>query len=131
MLNGWVKWIHHRPSCIQETQVKQIEHGFEPDFSTPSGHSQAFSALTLFLSLKCPYVSVYICLSLFMLWTGLSRIYLGIHYVHDVMYGWILGITFPLLFFYTNLAFNLPLIGGTNCDCFCSSYIIIRAVVVD
>lgn len=99
ILNGIAKWIHQypRPSWVED-HVVNIEHGFEPDYSTPSGHNQAVMAIAVFISVKFPHPAVITLMVLLVLLTGVSRIYLGVHYIHDVLYGWALGVILPLVF---------------------------------
>ncbi len=66
-------------------------------YSFPSAHatvsSAAASALGLLTSFSSPTVAVIavLCLTVFALLIGLSRIVVGVHYFGDVLVGWILG----------------------------------------
>jgi membrane-associated phospholipid phosphatase len=61
------------------------------EYSTPSGHAMAGAAFYsyLFASVKSRRVTA-VCIVLILL-TGLSRPYLGVHYLEDVLIGWLLG----------------------------------------
>jgi len=67
------------------------------EYSTPSGHAMAGSAFYsyLFASVKSRQVRA-ACILLILL-TGLSRPYLGVHYLEDVLMGWALGISIAVL----------------------------------
>ena len=67
------------------------------EHSTPSGHAMAggsFYAL-LFASVKSHWVKSIAVAALFL--TGISRPYLGVHYVEDILLGWPIGIAFALV----------------------------------
>ena len=72
----------------------------ESSFSFPSGHSMNnmalyfFIALSLLFYLKNKTIKYSICVAffLFVLFIGLARIYLGIHYASDVLAGFAMGI---------------------------------------
>lgn len=61
------------------------------EYSTPSGHAMAGSAFYayLFASMKSRPLRT-ACILLILL-TGFSRPYLGVHYLEDVLSGWVLG----------------------------------------
>jgi membrane-associated phospholipid phosphatase len=67
------------------------------EFSTPSGHAMAGAAFysCLYSSSRNRYVRI-ACIVLLLL-TGLSRPYLGVHYLEDVLLGWVLGLSMVLL----------------------------------
>ena len=72
----------------------------ETSFSFPSGHSMNnmalyfFIALTLLFYLKNKRIKYSTCVAFFLyvLFVGLSRIYLGVHYASDVLAGFAIGI---------------------------------------
>ena len=83
----------------------------EPDHSFPSAH--ALAAATLYGGILLTYshsntlifIAVFLlCLSLIFL-IGYSRVYLGIHYLSDVLGGWILGfiISISVIFWITHI----------------------------
>ncbi len=67
------------------------------EYSTPSGHAMAGAAFyaQLWASTKSRVVQVLSVLAV--LATGLSRPYLGVHYLEDVLIGWALGLGFAWL----------------------------------
>ena len=72
----------------------------EKSYSFPSGHAMINMGLYLMLSI-CIYKTVkskklkyvFICiLMIFPIIIGLTRVYLGVHYITDILAGWSLGI---------------------------------------
>lgn len=67
------------------------------EFSTPSGHAMAGSAFYGYLgaTARNPYVKSLAVIAILL--TGLSRPYLGVHYLEDILIGWVIGISLTLL----------------------------------
>lgn len=87
--NYWVKYIiaHDRPPMSY-----WIEGAEAPNYSTPSGHSQYSATFFGWLSVRVKrwwMVVIAICATTLI---GLSRIYLGVHFLEDVLIGWGFGI---------------------------------------
>ena len=100
ILNRILKLIIARPRPPRLRLV--IENGY----SFPSGHSMvsfAFYGFLIYLinkklknkKLKYPLI---ILLSVLILLIGISRIYLGVHYVTDVLGGYIIGLIYLMAF---------------------------------
>lgn len=70
----------------------------ESSFSTPSGHAQnAASMWGLFSTATHKKWVSWVCyLTIFMI--GFSRVFLGVHYVHDILLGWLIGILLVIFF---------------------------------
>lgn len=79
--------------AVSEAKAEELA----TEYSTPSGHAMAGSSFYTYLysSVKNRYVRI-AAISLLLL-TGLSRPYLGVHYLEDVLIGWVLGISIALL----------------------------------
>lgn len=79
----------------------------ETSYSFPSGHSMINSAMYTMLILLLlknsnkKVKTIILCISLVILFIliGISRIYLGVHYLGDVLAGWILGILVSFLIY--------------------------------
>ena len=100
ILNRILKLIIARPRPPRLRLV--IENGY----SFPSGHSMvsfAFYGFLIYLinknlknkKIKYPLI---ILLGLLILLIGISRIYLGVHYVTDVLGGYIIGLIYLIVF---------------------------------
>jgi hypothetical protein len=90
-LNDILKLAFHgpRPYWVDE---RVIPMAIEPSFGVPSGHSQIAVAMwgTLAAQAKRPWA--WAAAIAMILMVGLSRIYLGVHFPHDVLLGWLLGV---------------------------------------
>ncbi|PWH12940.1 MAG: hypothetical protein DDG59_14990 [Anaerolineae bacterium] len=96
-LNGMLKLAFHapRPYWIS-AQVKAF--AAETSFGAPSGHAQIAAGVWGMIAATVRRSWVWlVCLSLIFL-IGFSRLYLGVHFPHDVLFGWLFGaITLTLL----------------------------------
>jgi membrane-associated phospholipid phosphatase len=95
--NYWIKYIiaHDRPPVSY--RVPGVE---TPNYSTPSGHSQNSATLFGWFSVRIKkwwMLTIGIVLTTLI---GLSRVYLGVHYLEDVLLGWGIGILTVILLFY-------------------------------
>lgn len=101
LLNNLLKIIIQRPRP-SETIVLAVESSY----SFPSGHSMMsmiFYGLLIYYTIKFInkkwirniLVSI---LSTIILFVGISRIYLGVHYATDVLAGYIVGIIYLIIF---------------------------------
>jgi len=92
LCNGFYKWImqHPRPFWLY-SPVHTVSWALEKQYSFPSGHSQGF----MFLASACLFEYGFnvwtILLLVIAVLGGLSRIYLGVHFLHDVLVGWTIG----------------------------------------
>lgn len=74
-------------------------------YSFPSGHAMIFMGLSLlsiyyiFIYIKNKRVSIMISLLIFIysIFVGLSRVYVGVHYLSDVLAGWAAGLMWVTL----------------------------------
>jgi membrane-associated phospholipid phosphatase len=89
-LNGLLKMAMHgpRPYWVS-TEVKGM--AAETGFGVPSGHAQTAAGVWGIAAAGISKSWAWITAVLVILLIGLSRIYLGVHFLHDVLLGWILG----------------------------------------
>ena len=108
MLNLGLKNIVERPRPIGYRLIDETGYSF------PSGHSMisaAFYGLIIYFiwknvkNTKLKYISC-ILLSLLILFIGISRIYLGVHYASDVIGGFTISIAYLIIFTTTFKAIN-------------------------
>jgi membrane-associated phospholipid phosphatase len=95
--NYWVKYIiaHDRPPMSY-----WIAGAEAPNYSTPSGHSQYSATFFGWLSVRIKkwwMLAIAICSTTLI---GLSRIYLGVHFLEDVLIGWGIGILTVIIVYY-------------------------------
>lgn len=100
ILNQVLKFILRRP---RPTEFRIIN---ETGYSFPSGHSMismAFYGFLIYLiykNIKNKYLktTIIIILSLLIIAIGISRIYLGVHYVSDVIGGFLISISYLIVY---------------------------------
>ena len=100
ILNQIIKFIMQRP---RPTEYRLIE---ETGFSFPSGHSMvsmAFYGYLIYLiykNIQNKYIKwiLILLLGLLIFIVGTSRIYLGVHYPSDVLTGFLLAISYLIIF---------------------------------
>jgi membrane-associated phospholipid phosphatase len=63
----------------------------ETSFGVPSGHSQTAAGVWGMLAARIKRPWVWAAAVLVILFIGLSRLYLAVHFVHDVLLGWLIG----------------------------------------
>ena len=100
LTNFIIKNIVQRPRPLGYSLVK------ETGYSLPSGHSMvsmAFYGYLIYLVYK--YIKnkkvklfLIVLLSILILSIGISRIYLGVHYTTDVIAGYLLGISYLIIY---------------------------------
>ena len=89
-IKDFLKVIIHTPRPYWvDTRVKAFSA--ESSFGMPSGHSQDAASIwgAIAVSQKRRWVSWIALLLIFLI--GASRIYLGVHFLHDVLAGWLVG----------------------------------------
>ena len=100
ILNQIIKFIMQRP---RPTEFRIIE---ETGYSFPSGHSMvslAFYGYLIYLIYKyvknkyLKWISI-VLLSILICSIGISRIYLGVHYTSDVLGGFLLSISYLVIY---------------------------------
>lgn len=105
-LNTFIKDLLKVPRpYVRDTSVKTFE---EDGYSTPSGHAQTSSAFWIVLAsmIKTKHKktrNALIVLVIFLI--GFSRVFFGVHYPSDVLFGWVIGICIAVLvlFFWDRL----------------------------
>jgi len=89
-INSFFKMVFHSPRPFwYDAKVKALSQ--ETSFGLPSGHSQNSASIYGIMAycVKKKGVTILILAVLFLV--GLSRLYLGMHFLRDVLAGWLLG----------------------------------------
>lgn len=89
-INGLLKMSFHgpRPYWVS-TEVRGL--AAETGFGVPSGHSQTAAGIWGIAAAGIGRGWAWAAAGIIVLLIGLSRIYLGVHFLHDVLTGWLLG----------------------------------------
>lgn len=70
------------------------------NYSTPSGHSQNSATLYGWFAARVRAWWMALVSIILIVLVGISRVYIGVHYIEDVILGWGIGIITVLLFIY-------------------------------
>jgi membrane-associated phospholipid phosphatase len=85
---GKLAFNEPRPYWVS-LQVKAL--AAEPTFGIPSGHAQNGVAIWGMLAASVRRKSVWAGASLLIFLISVSRVYLGVHFPHDIIAGWLIG----------------------------------------
>ena len=90
LLNAILKLAFHSPRPYWVSEGVQA-FAFETSFGLPSGHAQNAVVVWGLLAAWIKKTWAWIAAILLMLMIGLSRLYLGVHFLGDVLVGWLVG----------------------------------------
>lgn len=89
-MNDSLKMFFHGPRPYWYcTDV--IAYAKETSFGVPSGHAQIATGIWGVLAASLRKWWAWLIAILVILIIGISRIYLGVHFPHDVILGWLIG----------------------------------------
>lgn len=101
----------------------------ETSFGIPSGHAQNAAGIWGIVAARIGRTWAWVAAGLIALFIGLSRLYLGVHFPHDVLFGWLLGalLLWSFLRFWDPVAARLQklTLGGQIAVAFAVSFAII------
>lgn len=92
-----IKTLVDRTRPYNEYPGTIVNYRDDHDGSFPSGHSAGSAALATSLSLRYPVWYVIGPSVAYALYTGFSRLHLGMHYISDVLAGYALGVGVAVL----------------------------------
>jgi membrane-associated phospholipid phosphatase len=89
-VNGIVKWTLHEPRPYWvSTEVRAI--GTESSYGIPSGHAQTGAAFWGLHASVLRQRWAWVAAAVLVAAISVSRLYLGVHFLHDVVAGWVIG----------------------------------------
>jgi len=111
LFNGFVKWIvqNPRPYYVFE-HVRLLRTTIDEGSSFPSSHAQCFAFAAIALPLVYGWNFWTIAMAPICVFGGLTRVYIGVHFLHDVFVGWFLASIWAFGFYHSdsmNWWFNL------------------------
>jgi membrane-associated phospholipid phosphatase len=97
LTNYWLKYVigsPRPPITFWYGDVEAVNYG------TPSGHAQNAGTLYSWIAAKVKTWWMILGSAILIIIIGISRVYLGVHFLGDVLLGWVIGILFGLVAFY-------------------------------
>jgi membrane-associated phospholipid phosphatase len=91
LVNATFKIIFHGPRPYWYTENVKVLGGSENSFGAPSGHAQNAVVVWGTLADRIKTRAAWIIAILIMFMIGISRMYLAVHFPHDVLLGWLFG----------------------------------------
>jgi len=83
------KWLFHQPRPYWIGDVEALS--LETSYGIPSTHASDSLAVWGYLMSRWRKTWFWILGVLMVFFIGLSRLYLGVHFPHDVLFGWLIG----------------------------------------
>ena len=91
MVNTALKVAFHGPRPYWYTSNIKVLGSAENSFGVPSGHAQNGVIVWGTLANRIKHRAAWIIAIVIMILIGISRIYLAVHFPHDVLLGWLFG----------------------------------------
>jgi membrane-associated phospholipid phosphatase len=96
-LGSFFKQLLHQPRPYWvSADVKPLAQ--ETSYGIPSTHASNTLAVWGMIAYTIRKTWVWVCISIFLLLVGISRLYLAVHFPHDLLGGWLLGLIVLLVF---------------------------------
>jgi membrane-associated phospholipid phosphatase len=89
VLSSALKLLFHEPRPYWLGRVLGLTG--ETSYALPSSHASASMAVWAYLAYRLNKKWLWILAGVVVLGIGLSRLYLGVHFPHDVLLGWLVG----------------------------------------
>jgi len=96
-VNGIVKNFVKLARPFSKGEITCVRPDTATGYSFPSGHTQTFATVSTAIAAKVKKVWIAILVGVLICLVAFSRIYLGAHYLSDVIVGAVLGITLALI----------------------------------
>lgn len=91
MVNSALKVAFHGPRPYWYTRNVKVYGSAENSFGVPSGHAQNAVVVWGTMAERIKHRAAWIVAILLMFLIGISRLYLAVHFPHDVLFGWLFG----------------------------------------
>jgi len=85
------KQLLHQPRPYWIGDVKALSA--EPSYGIPSSHASNTLSVGGYLAIQVKKKWFWIFVAVIVLLIGISRLYLGVHFPQDVLFGWLIGLT--------------------------------------
>jgi hypothetical protein len=89
MAGSTLKLLFHQPRPYWIGPVKALSQ--EASYGIPSTHASGSLPFWGYLAYRLGRTRLWIIVTVLVVFIGLSRIYLGVHFLHDVVLGWMIG----------------------------------------
>jgi len=89
ILGTYTKQLFHQPRPYWVGDVQPLST--EPSYGIPSTHASDSLAVWGYLGMRLQKKWAWTVAVILILLIGISRLYLGVHFPHDVIFGWIIG----------------------------------------
>lgn len=98
-INNLLKTLVHSTRPIGQPGMRSVYVSSAPGFSFPSGHAQGAATLYPYLWRRWPRQKMLLWIGILMI-TGISfsRLYLGLHWLTDILGGYLIGTMIVILF---------------------------------
>ena len=112
-INGAFKFLFHgpRPFWVNRDVIAYVH---ETSFGVPSGHSQNAVVIWGYLATLAKKIWVKWLFIFVFIFIGLSRIYLGAHFILDVLVGWTIGGIIVFLFILVEKKYSAQISSWTD-----------------
>jgi membrane-associated phospholipid phosphatase len=83
------KLLFHQPRPYWMGGVRDLAE--EASYGIPSSHTSDSLAIGGYLAYHAKKTWFWVMMGIIIFFIGLSRLYLGVHFLHDVLFGWLVG----------------------------------------
>lgn len=97
-LNTGIKEFVKAPRPIGIKGLDSMRVSTATGYSFPSGHTQSATTFWVSLMMILKKTWIYLLGTIIIIGVGISRLYLAVHWPIDVLFGWIFGVIFTILF---------------------------------
>lgn len=89
IISSTFKLLFHQPRPYW--LVKDLKLAEETSYGIPSSHASDSLAVWGYMAYRLRKTWLTALIVIFLFFIGLSRLYLGVHFLHDVLFGWLIG----------------------------------------